>query len=314
VFGEEIMKKFKAEHRSDFMQFLGDFEQKKRPADPKEDKSICLQIPTTLKRLVEDKWKSKLEDHFSKPENQFPRVQIKKRGKLFFPSSFLVEQFILPICKDVLEDMARIIRKHGDISSILAVGGLAQSAAMTTEIRKYAKEIPVYVPFDSAIAVLNGAVLYGHENNVIKSRVCRYSYGIQTMRPFQDGDDESKKVEQEGKVWCKHCFRVLYRAGDMIKLGDVTSYELEESFNEKGRKKKQFQPIRCLLFRSESQNPKYVTDKGCREHGTIEIEAPENGFPVHYECTAELEFAGTEIIARLKDSQGVKTVRLDFFN
>lgn len=67
---------------------------------------------------------------------------------------------------------------------MLAVGGLAKSPAVVSEIRKYVKDIPVYVPFDSFLAVVSGAVLYGHENNIIKARVCLYSYGIQTMRPF----------------------------------------------------------------------------------------------------------------------------------
>lgn len=38
--------------------------------------------------------------------------------------------------------------------------------------------------------------MYGHENNIIKARVCPYFYGIQTMRPFIEGDDENKKVVQ----------------------------------------------------------------------------------------------------------------------
>lgn len=43
------------------------------------------------------------------------------------------------------------------------------------------------------------------------------------MRPFIKGDDETKKVVQEGKTWCKHSFRALYRAGDLVKVGDVSS-------------------------------------------------------------------------------------------
>ncbi|XP_062591252.1 heat shock 70 kDa protein 12A-like isoform X2 [Saccostrea cucullata] len=314
IFGEENMKTFKANNRSDYMQLLRDFEQKKRPIDPNENKPLCLQIPPSLKKLAEKAWDCNLEEHF-KSLDIFPDVQVKKRGKLFLSSSFLLENFVLPIAKNVLAEMQRILAKHGDISCVIAVGGIAQSAAMTTEIRKYAKNIPVYVPLDSSVSVLNGAVLYGHENNVIKARVCRYSYGIQTMRPFIVGeDDESKKVRQEGDTWCKQCFRPLYNAGDMIKLGEVRTYDLEEYFKDDDRKEKRFKPIRCILFRSEKKNPKYVTEEGCFETGTIEIEPPKNGFPTHYECNVELEFAGTEIIARLKDNDGIKTIRLDFLS
>lgn len=212
----------------------------------------------------------------------------------------------------MFEELRFVLSKHEDIDSVLAVGGLAQSSALVSEIRKYVRDIPVYVPFDSALAVVSGAVLYGHGNNIIKARVCPYSYGIQTMRPFIKGDDETKKVEQEGETWCKQCFRSLYKAGDLVKLGDVSSYDLEESFEDENRKHKRGLPIRCVLFISNDKDVRYVTDKGCIEHGTIEIAAPEDGFPVHYECTVELEFAGTEIIARLKDKNGTKTIRLEF--
>lgn len=87
-----------------------------------------------------------------------------------------------------------------------------------------------------------------------------------------------------------------------------------ESFEDENRKDKRFLPIRCVLFISNDKDVRYVTDEGCTEHGTIEIEAPVDGFPVHYKCTVEFEFAGTEIIARLKDEKGTKTIRLEFMN
>nr|XP_011450125.2 heat shock 70 kDa protein 12A isoform X1 [Crassostrea gigas] len=312
VFGKEILKKFKTEHRSDYMFLIENFENKKRLIDPSTDKQICFQIPSSLKSMAENLWEYSIQDRFKKME--INAVQVKGRGKLFFPSSFLLENFIIPIAKNIFEELQHILSKHGDIDSVLAVGGLAQSPAVVSEIRKYVRDIPVYVPFDSSLAVVSGAVLYGHENNIIKARVCPYSYGIQTMRPFINGDDENKKVVQEGETWCKQCFRALYKAGDLVKLGAVSSYDLKESFEDENRKHKRFRPIRCVMFISKKNDVRYVTDKGCIEHGTIEIEAPENGFPVHYECTVALEFAGTEIIARLKDKKGTKTIRLEFMN
>ncbi|XP_052688062.1 heat shock 70 kDa protein 12A-like isoform X2 [Crassostrea angulata] len=311
VFGKEILKKFKTEHRSDYLLLIENFENKKRLIDPSTDKQICFQIPLSLKSMAEKFWEYSIQDRFKKME--INAVQVKGRGKLFFPSSFLLESFFIPIAKHVFEELQHILSKHGDIDCVLAVGGLAQYPVVVSEIRKYVKDIPVYVPFDSSLAVVCGAVLYGHENNIIKARVCPYSYGIQTMRPFIDGkDDETKKVIQEGKTWCKHSFRVLYKAGDLVKLGDVSSYNLKESFEDENRKHKRFKPIRCVLFTSKEKNIRYVTDEGCKEHGTIDIEVPEEGFPVNYKCTVELEFAGTEIVARLKDEKGTKTIRLEF--
>lgn len=314
IFGKETMKQFKLEHRSDYMSLITNFEEKKRLLDSKGDKPIYFQIPQFLKSSTEKSWDCSLEEHFAKLN--IAGVQVKKRGKLFLPSSFLLETCFLPIAKDVFDELQRILTKHGDIDCVVAVGGLAQSPAVVSEIRKYAGDIPVYVPFDSSLAVVSGAVLYGHDKNVIKARVCPYSYGIQSMRPFIEGKvDESKKVIQEGETWCKHSFRILYKAGDLVRLGEVSSFDFMESFTDENRQGKRDNPILCVIFATKDREPRYVTDPGCHEHGTLSIDPPNTGFPDHYECTVGFEFAGTEIIARLyEENRIIKTVKLDFLN
>lgn len=314
IFGKETMKQFKIEHRSDYMSLIANFEEKKRLLDSKGDKPICVQIPQFLKSSAEKGWGCSLEEYFAKLN--ISDVRVKKRGKLFLPSSFLLETCFLPIAKDVFDELQRILTKHGDIDCVVAVGGLAQSPAVVSEIRKYGKDIPVYVPFDSSLAVVSGAVLYGHDKNVIKARVCPYSYGIQSMRHFIEGkDDESKKVKQEGETWCKHTFRALYKAGDLVRLGEVRKYDFMESFTDGNRQGRRDKPILCIIFASRDREPRYVTDPGCHEHGTLSIDPPNTGFPDQYECTVGFEFAGTEIIARIyKENRIIKTVKLDFLN
>lgn len=182
-------------------------------------------------------------------------MRVKKRGKLFLPSSFLLETCFLPIAKDVFDELQRILTKHGDIDCVVAVGGLAQSPAVVSEIRKYGKDIPVYVPFDSSLAVVSGAVLYGHDKNVIKARVCPYSYGIQSMRHFIEGKDyDSKKVKQEGETWCKHTFRALYKAGDLVQPGEVRKYDFMESFTDKIDKEDETNRSSVLYLLQETEN------------------------------------------------------------
>ena len=51
-------------------------------------------------------------------------------------------------------------------------------------VREAFSELKVIVPQDAGLAVLKGAVLYGHEPKTISARVCKYTYGIKTKRKF----------------------------------------------------------------------------------------------------------------------------------
>jgi hypothetical protein len=49
-----------------------------------------------------------------------------------------------------------------------------------------------------------------HNPKVVISRIAKYSYGIRAYRAFQKGDPEDKKVNEEGKLWCKNSFKTLF--------------------------------------------------------------------------------------------------------
>lgn len=69
-----------------------------------------------------------------------------------------------------------------DVSSIIRVGEFAESpmlqAAITNAFKDKKKK--VIVPRDAGLAVLKGAVLFGHQPKTISARVCKYTYGIGT--------------------------------------------------------------------------------------------------------------------------------------
>jgi hypothetical protein len=55
------------------------------------------------------------------------------------------------------------------------------------------------------------------------SRIAKYSYGILVYRAFQKGDPEDKKVNEEGKLWCKNSFKTLYTINQEVAIngGDL---------------------------------------------------------------------------------------------
>ena len=63
------------------------------------------------------------------------------------------------------------------------------------------------IPQEAGLAVLRGAVLFGFEPRIISTRICKATYGVQTMSPFKKGTDpEDKKIISEGDVLCQERF------------------------------------------------------------------------------------------------------------
>ena len=83
-------------------------------------------------------------------------------------------------CKKIIDHMHQLFRHPNvkDVSSILLVGGFAESPMLQEAVREAFRNKKVIVPQDAGLAVLKGAVLYGHEPMTISARVCKYTYGV----------------------------------------------------------------------------------------------------------------------------------------
>ena len=65
-----------------------------------------------------------------------------------------------------------------DISTILMVGGFSESAMLQNAVQKNFPDKRVVIPVEAGLAVLNGAVLFGHNPVSVTERVCRFTYGV----------------------------------------------------------------------------------------------------------------------------------------
>jgi molecular chaperone DnaK (HSP70) len=109
------------------------------------------------------------------------------------------------ICQKAKEFFSSI-RKHR-IDKILMVGGFSESEMLQVMVRKAFPGIKLIIPGEAGLAILKGAVLFGHTPKMITERACNNTYGIRAFKHFEPGLDPLEKMEAQGDfVFCKDYF------------------------------------------------------------------------------------------------------------
>ncbi|XP_060606755.1 heat shock 70 kDa protein 12A-like [Ruditapes philippinarum] len=93
----------------------------------------------------------------------------------------------------------------------------------------------IIVPSEPGLAVLKGAVLFGHDPLVMKSRVSKYTYGIEIIDKFVEGlSPERYRVFENGIYKCRYTFCPFVRAGELVPVGKIArEHLLSDTFDVK---------------------------------------------------------------------------------
>jgi hypothetical protein len=123
------------------------------------------------------------------------------RGKLQLPITFFLSFFDQTV-QDVLKCLDEAVTD--EIRSILLVGGFANSEILFQAVKERYPGHHVYCPPGADLSVLKGAVIYGHNTDLVASRICRAWYGIIPDDDFVPENTESMQhnfypVTQKGQ-------------------------------------------------------------------------------------------------------------------
>lgn len=189
------------------------------------------------------------------------------------------------------------------MSSILLVGGFAESPMLQVAIKKAFIDKKVIVPQDAGLAVLKGAVLYGHEPKTISLRVCKYTYGIKALVIFDSSiHPESKKIVENGVELCDHVFDIHVRVGQTVKVGEP---QLTQNYTVIAPDQK---IMSFPIHTSNKEEPTYKTDEGCKHLGKLTIDMPDISKGMHRGVNVHMVFSGTEIAVTAVDRDNLKRV------
>jgi molecular chaperone DnaK (HSP70) len=183
-------------------------------------------------------------------------------------------------------------------SAVLMVGGFSESPMLQDAIRKAFPKLRIIIPRQAGLAVLIGAVIYGHNPSAIGERKCKYTYGIAFRPKFIEGEHPARLrfVNDFGEARCMNCFDIHVTEGDTVKLGE-SQREMPYSTT---RDDQTF--YRFKVYVSTNSTAKYITDSGCTKLGELVVPVPRPG-PGKKHINVCMVFGGTELEVRGRDKQ-----------
>ncbi|CAG2250413.1 unnamed protein product [Mytilus edulis] len=224
LFGKEVLNQFKRNNGDDFLQLLRDFEVKKKNLRVEGTESVTIRMPLSL---IED---SDISAAISR--SRFSKMVRLKRDKLLIAGS-LFETFFSETIKKIIDELISILKNErcSDVSAIMMAGGFSEADILQHAIKKQFQSLEVFIPIDGSLSVLKGAVIYGHNPNVVSSRICNYTYGIACYRKFDPSiHDPEKKDYRDGKEICQNLFKVLFEINEEVHIGQTITFDFAETF------------------------------------------------------------------------------------
>ncbi|XP_052703243.1 heat shock 70 kDa protein 12A-like isoform X2 [Crassostrea angulata] len=298
IVSKPIVEAFRMKHTGDYIALFRYFEKKKR--QKQTGKSVRVDIPPTLLEIAEDFIKC-IEDHGLKDDVEL------KRGKLQIKVRKFEEFFNKVLDKIAVKVEEMLVSDTAEGTKvIIMVGGFSECELLQSRIRNSFPSCTVVIPQECGLAVLKGAVLFGHDPDIIAARVVKYTYGVDTYTRFiKDKHPESKKKIINGIEYCTDNFDIFVNKGKLVHCNEETEknyFPIHENQTS----------VNFAVFASNKVEPQY-TD-GCKGIGSLTVPMPDTTGGTRRRVKAKFKFGATKITVVGFDETSKKSVdvKIDF--
>ena len=305
ICGRNVIEELKTRELEDYVDVFREFETKKRSIKTDQQNKVVITLPLSLTTLVK-KQHTKFENAVATSSHKMGVNY--KMGKLHISPEAFRDLF-----KTTIDSLISLIGKLldnpklSDLRTILMVGGFSECELVQDAIRdKIGSSITLIIPEEAGLAVLKGAVLFGHQPKIVSRRITKITYGIQSW-PEWDADlhPVSKRVVMDGQTRCKDVFSRYITIGDSIESGHAVSQVFQALNPEETT-------LQCTVYRSTHTNPRFITDPTCQRLGILKIQLPPHIPGQTREIEETLIFGETELLCRARDLRTGRTVEVQF--
>ncbi|KAH3773902.1 hypothetical protein DPMN_175273 [Dreissena polymorpha] len=260
--------------------------------DSTEEK-IKLSTPKLVREYITNKKMMFVEDAPISYNNNDETLEVKRqfvREKLFATPCALINQTVL-----------KVLKEQPEIKIVVLVGGFAESGIVQQNVAATIKEtfpdVKVVVPTSPFRAVLTGAVLFGHNTFIFKSRISRATYGVGTNQLFDEAmhNPLKKWLDEENNVHrCKDVFSIHVKKGDSVAL----NVELEaKTYIPLYKAQKE---VSIPVYESSEVGPTdgsvmYTTDSGCTKIADIKVAIPTANESSERGVSVRMIYGGTQL-------------------
>jgi hypothetical protein len=271
------------------------FETKKRMVKRESDR-VTLHVSAAFNDFVQEK--TGLSSQMMVDKAGFADKITFKRDRMLCKGEVVKKMFEPSINTiiDHVKEMMKNPRVQRLDKILIMVGGFSECELVTNAVKEAFPDIQVVVPDDPGLAVLKGAVIFGHSPEQISSRVVRFTYGVAVEGPFQKGyHPEDKRVQRGDEEFCRDLFSKLIEVDSDAGVSDT----IKKTYDKIDQNK----PLSISIYVSKKPNPLLVTEEGCTRLGEIMINVPLGGWRKNATVEVEIGFGGTEFKVRATEVQ-----------
>ena len=305
IFGDQMMQSFKSCHPQAWMELMLSFETTKKVVS--NSSNINVDLPFSMCEIFEDTYPDENFSNFVKVRSHDEVVA--KEGVLIIKYKKAKSLFDFGVNKTIVQ-MKNVLQKVYGVGTILLVGGFGQCGMLKEAVRNAFSDRKVVIPTEAQLAVLKGAVLFGHDPSFISVRVARVTYGIGVMMPFDKSKHDAKYITYNyGGKYCSNLFDITVRKHQELSTGKVFKHHLQANENS------QKAGVACLtLYHSSKDDATYIDETGV--HKLASIKVPLKSRNSKSQIEVHIEFGATELTFKAQDKESKEWVqtKVDFFD
>ena len=309
--GSPVIQKFKKDYPADDLELLREFETKKRSVGQSSSEKITFRVPVSLTEIFEDEYEGETIKSVVK-QSSYDQKLSWTGDKLRVGESVILELF-KNCCDSIVEHVEELLGlpQCQGVNTLLMVGGFSECKLIQKVVKERFADKRVIIPEEAGLAVVKGAVLFGHNPRAIISRMTKFTYGVKSNRDFEPDDHQSKKFVMHGREKCKDTFSKHVQINTSVPVGEP----LEPQY---------YRPLRrdqtevvVPIYTSTDATPRYTSEPTCTCLGELTIyltkaqEAEDER-----EIEVKMTFGGTELIVDARETHSNKpcTAKFDFLS
>ena len=304
VIDAQKLQTYRKQFPSDWLCLMNEFEGKKRGERILDSKVMTnIRLPRSFVSLANQCWISGYSEKDIKLKN----------NEYLALSSEVMKRLFFPVIKDIKEHLRSLQRNPqlSKVETMLLVGGFADSALLQREMKsEFSSKFRVLIPNHAAIAVVQGAAMFGKKPSKVTERVMRTTYGAACARNFIQGvHREEEKFVVDGIEKCNSLFHLFVRENATVRTGQkiTTIYTPLNAADSK---------ITYSFYATSNPDAEYITDPGMTKIGSVTVQSPDTWRGKDRNIEVSMYFGRTEITATAKDISSGNEARtiLDFLH
>jgi len=291
LFGAKSMEKLKRDAMEDYVDLLREFESKKRNIIPGNTGLVTFRVSSALKEFHDENEDESIAKKISRM-NIDESVKM-NRDKLRVSADIARGWFQEPIDKTIRHITGILAEPDmGDVNTVLLVGGFAECIIVQEAVKKAVGGRTVIIPEEAGLAVLKGAVRFGHQPRLVTARCPRFTYGFAATLHF---DESELPLDKMVAGTCgDNSFEKVLEIGKPVEVGKDIKAPSRRLLNKQGG-------TVFRIYASTERNPKYVTDPSCTVIGELNVYEDDPGEALEdNEVEIYLAMGDTELTASVK--------------